>query len=107
MNRTCLTGAVVLALALAGAARAQTGDHAVKVTNTGKMAIVALTTAEPGTNEWGADLLGAKTIGPGKTITVRIKGATCTVDFQAVMDDGKIVEKAGVEVCAEGAAVSL
>lgn len=95
----------VAVLLAAGTAWAQAA-HPVKITNTGKLPVIALSTSAPGKNDWGADMLGARTIGPGKTITIEVKG-DCQVDFQAVLDDGKVVEKGGVDVCAPGAEVSL
>jgi len=104
MRKTIL---VALGLAVCSAASAQGADHAVNVTNTGKIPVIALTTSDPGKNDWGADLLGTRTIGPGKTITVQVKGGACQVDVQAVLDDGGTVEKTGVEICAADASVSL
>jgi len=102
-----ITAVVAALLSGVGPASAQTASHAVKVTNTGKLPVIALTTSEPGKNDWGADLLGVRTIESGKTITVEIKGAACQIDLQAVMDDGKVVEKSAVDICTEGAVVSL
>ena len=96
-----------ISLLAAGAAAAQTTSHEVKITNSGKTPVVSLSTSPPGKSDWGADMLGVRTIKPGETLAVEVKGADCQLDFQAVMDDGAVVEKAGVDVCAPGAAVTL
>lgn len=103
MKTTLATTALALVLA-ATAARAQPagGDiHSVKLSNGEKQAITSIYASEPGRKDWGDDLLGKQVGAPGKTVTLKIKGAACVYDLQMLMNDGSMVVKSGVDVCAQ------
>ena len=78
------------------------GDiHSVKLSNGEKQAITSIFVSEPGRKDWGDDLLGKQVGAPGKTVTLKIKGAACVYDMQMLMNDGAMVVKSGVDVCAQ------
>jgi hypothetical protein len=107
-HRLAAAAALTAALLLAGtgAVFAQgapaSGAHVVKLTNTDKQAITAIYASAPGKNDWGDDLLGKQTAAAGRTVSLSFKAPTpesCVQDLQMLMNDGKVVEKAGVNVC--------
>ncbi|MEO6340369.1 MAG: hypothetical protein ABIO39_10050 [Caulobacteraceae bacterium] len=101
--KTTLATAVALMLA-ASTVQAQpaAGDsHSIKLSNGEKQAITSVYASEPGRKDWGDDLLGKQVGAPGKTVTLKIKGAACVYDLQMLMNDGSMVVKAGVDVCAQ------
>ena len=78
------------------------GSHVVKMTNTEKQAVTAVYASPPGKNDWGDDLLGKQTAAPGRTVTlvfVNPAPEACVQDLQLLMNDGKSVQKSGVNVC--------
>jgi hypothetical protein len=78
------------------------GVHVVKMTNAERQAITAVYASPPGKNDWGEDLLGKQTAGAGRTVALRFRAATpdaCVQDLQMLMNDGKVIEKPGVNVC--------
>ena len=101
--KTILVAAAALALTTTTVqAQPAGGDiHAVKLSNGEKQAITSIFVSEPGRKDWGDDLLGKQVGAPGKTVTLKIKGAACVYDLQMLMNDGTMVVKAGVDVCAQ------
>ena len=78
------------------------GGHMVKLTNTEKQAVTAVYASATGKNDWGDDLLGKQTAAPGKTVILMFMAPTpetCVQDIQLLMNDGKTVQKSGVNVC--------
>ncbi|HTK36074.1 MAG TPA: hypothetical protein VL358_12415 [Caulobacteraceae bacterium] len=78
------------------------GAHLVKLTNTEKQAVTAIYASAPGKNDWGEDLLGKQTAAPGRTVSLTFIARTpeaCVQDIQLLMNDGKTVQKNGVNVC--------
>jgi|GEM_PF-4972265 len=85
----------------AGVAAAQAPTaHSIKLSNTEKQAITAIYASAPGRKDWGDDLLGKQVGAAGKTVTLKISSAGCTVDLQMLMTDGTMVVKPDVDVCA-------
>ena len=64
-------------------------------------AITSIYVAQTGTQNWTEDLLGKQTAGAGKTVTLKIAGPPeqCRYDLQALMNDGKAVQKNDLNVC--------
>jgi hypothetical protein len=78
------------------------GAHMVKLTNGEAQAVTAVYASAPGKNDWCDDLLGKQTAGPGKTVSLMFMAPTpdtCVQDLQMLMNDGKVVQKAAVNVC--------
>ena len=98
--KTILGTAAALALAATTVqAQPAAGDiHSVKLSNAEKQAITSIYASEPGRKDWGDDLLGKQVGAPGKTVTLKIKGASCVWDLQMLMNDGTMVVKSGVDV---------
>lgn len=101
--KTTLATALALALTTTMVqAQPAGGDiHSVKLSNAEKQAITSVYVSEPGRKDWGEDLLGKQVGAPGKTVTLKIKGAACVYDLQMLMNDGTMVVKSGVDVCAQ------
>jgi|SRR5882757_7129105 len=78
------------------------GAHLVKLTNAEKQAVTAIYASAPGKNDWGDDLLGKQTAAPGRTVSLTFIARTteaCVQDIQLLMNNGKTVQKSGVNVC--------
>lgn len=86
----------------AGAAAAQApAVHTIKLSNAEKQAITAVYASPVGRKDWGDDLLGKQVGAAGKTVTLKISSADCKVDLQMLMNDGSMVVKPEVDVCAD------
>jgi hypothetical protein len=86
----------------AAAGPAPAGAHMVKLTNAEKQAVTAIYASAPGKNDWGDDLLGKQTAAPGRTVSLTFIARTaeaCVQDIQLLMNNGKTVQKSGVNVC--------
>jgi hypothetical protein len=98
--RTIIGQAAALVF-VAGAAAAQTpAAHTIKFSNTEKQAVTAIYASPPGRKDWSDDLLGKQVGAAGKTVTLKITSADCKVDLQMLMNDGAMVVKPEVDVCA-------
>ena len=99
--KTILGAAVVLTM-LAAPASAQTpaAAHTIKLSNSEKQPITAIYASAPGRKDWGEDLLGKQVGAAGKTVTLKIVSADCKVDLQMLMNDGTMVVKSDIDVCA-------
>lgn len=76
--------------------------HTVKLVNADTQAITSIYASPPGRNDWGDDLLGKQTAAAGRTVTLSFRDVTpetCTKDLQMLMNDGKVVTKAAMNVC--------
>jgi hypothetical protein len=91
--------------AMAAAARPSAAPppaHVVKLLNAEPMAVTAVYASPTGKSDWGDDLLGSQTAAPGKTVTLGFKdmpAELCKQDLQLLMNDGKTVTKADIDVC--------
>ncbi len=91
-----------LASAQPAPAAASPALYVVKLVNGDTQAITSIYASPPGKNEWGDDLLGKQTAAVGKSVTLRFRNLppeACMQDLQMLMNDGKTVEKAGIDVC--------
>ena len=77
-------------------------SHTLTLTNGDPAAISSIYAAITGTENWTDDLLGKQMAGAGKTVTLKIAGPPeqCRYDLQLLMNDGKAVQKNGLDVCA-------
>lgn len=100
LAKRALIGAAILAMA-GGAAMAQQYNRMVRVHNETDQTIVYLYSTNTGTNDWGEDILGADTIGAGRTILVDFDDGSgyCRMDIRAEFADGSEAELRRVNVC--------
>ncbi len=77
------------------------GERSFALVNTDKTGITSVYAAKTGSEDWTDDLLGKQTAGPGKSVTLRFKGAEsqCAYDLQVLMNDGKPVQKSNIDLC--------
>ncbi len=77
------------------------GDHVLRLTNGGHVAVTAVYYAPQGSLDWSDDLLGSQTAGAGRTVTVKIKDpqGVCVFDLQFLMSDGSTANRKAVNVC--------
>ncbi len=92
----------VLAVWPGAHARAEApGDRILKLTNTGKVSIVAVYVAPAGSQDTSPDLLGKQVASSGKTVTIKVqdpKGA-CVFDLVFLMNDGDMVVRPSINLC--------
>jgi hypothetical protein len=76
-------------------------DRRMTVVNETGRVIRAFNATNSGVTKWGRDLLGSNVIGPGQRYTFDFDDGTgaCMFDFRAVLDNGRAVERYGVNVC--------
>jgi hypothetical protein len=98
--KAILLTAAGLALVSGAAAAQAPAAHTMKLSNGEKQAITAVYASAPGRKDWGDDLLGKQVGAAGKTVTLKITSADCKVDLQMLMNDGTMVVKPDVDVCA-------
>jgi hypothetical protein len=77
-------------------------DRQLELTNNTRMAIAEILIARFGTERWERDLLGDDILAPAQSLTVEIKDREgyCRFDFKTVFDDGTILIRRNVDVCA-------
>ena len=73
----------------------------VKVANQTKQAVVALYASIPNRGDWGDDMLGKAKLPAGKALTLKLIGPAgeCTLDFNALLENGDSVMQKAVNVC--------
>lgn len=92
----------LVAIVLADSAAAQDRhDRRMYIVNDTGRTIVYFHATNKGVKTWGRDLLGQSVIGPGQRWLFNFNDGTgyCVFDFRAVLDNGRAVERYGVNAC--------
>ena len=98
------TLSVLLGLALAGSAVAQTSS--VSLQNDSSWTIVEMYLSAVDVNEWGPDQLGDNMIAPGAAYS--LSGVPCDVyDVRLVDEDGDVCVVGGVKLCGSDSAWTI
>jgi hypothetical protein len=73
-----------------------------ELTNNTRIAIVEIQVARFGTGRWLRDLLGDEILLPAQSLTVEMDDGEgyCRFDFKTVFDDGTMLIRRNVDVCA-------
>jgi len=76
-------------------------DRRMVIVNATGRVIQEIHATNSGVKDWGRDLLGSKVISQGQRYTMDFDDGTgsCEFDFRAVLDNGRVVEQYGVDVC--------
>ena len=94
----------LIAIALTDPAGAQDRhDRRMYIVNESGRTIVYFHATNKGVRNWGRDLLGQSVIQPGQRWLFNFNDGTgyCVFDFRAVLDNGRAIERYGVNACRE------
>jgi len=77
-------------------------DRQVRVVNDTGHVISEFHASNVSQNEWGDDILGVDELEDGKSVVIDFDDGTghCKFDFKVVFDDGSVLERNGINVCA-------
>jgi len=93
-----------LSVVLTDAAVAQDRyDRRMHIVNNSNRTIMYFYATNKGVRNWGRDLLGQSVIRPGQRWLFNFNDRTgyCVFDFRAVLDNGRAVERYGINTCRE------
>jgi hypothetical protein len=99
-----IVSALFLSIAAGDSAVAQDRhDRRMYIVNESNSTIVYFHATNKGTKNWGRDLLGQAVIRPGQRWLVNFNDGTgfCQFDFRAVLENGRAVERYGINTCRE------
>lgn len=91
--------AVLLSLALAAPALAQSQDPSFRVNNRSGTTINEVYVSSANDNSWGQDRLGQNVLAPGQSLTIRLPQAQCMNDIRIVFANGQVHERRRVDTC--------
>lgn len=93
--------ACVLVGVTVGAADANALDRRVRLINESSETIQEFHASNTGRNRWEEDILGRRTIAPGKSVVINLDDSSgyCKFDFKTVMESGKSLVKRNVNIC--------
>ncbi len=93
--------AMLVLCLLAGSASADP-DRKVRIVNDTSHVMTEFHASNVSQDEWGDDILGVDELEERKSVVIDFDDGTghCKFDFKAVFDDGTVLEKDGVNVCA-------
>jgi hypothetical protein len=76
-------------------------DRRIEIHNRTGVTIREVYSTNVGRDDWGADLLGAEVIPPGRMMMITVEDNTgyCRYDFKAVLETGRQVQVRGLNVC--------
>jgi len=103
MPKTLLSlSAIAMISGLIFANGANAYNRNVDIANNSDLSIMKFQASNVGDSTWGPDLLGSFTLDPGESIDINLDDRTgyCRFDFRTVMEDGSILVRPGVNVCA-------
>ena len=78
-------------------------DRRMHIVNNSNRTIMYFYATNKGVRNWGRDLLGQSVIRPGQRWLFNFNDRTgyCVFDFRAVLDNGRAVERYGINTCRE------
>lgn len=78
-------------------------DRRMYIVNESNSTVVYFHATNKGAKNWGRDLLGQGVIRPGQRWLFNFNDGTgyCTFDFRAVLENGRAVERYGINACRE------
>jgi hypothetical protein len=94
-----LTTLAAAAMMLTGVAHA--ADRHVDIVNKTGMTLTHFYASNSGRSSWEEDILGRDTLDDGETFSINIDDGSgaCKFDFKAVFENGKSLERGGIDVC--------
>ena len=92
-----------LALGATAIAAAATDRHLRTHNDTG-LTLYKFYSTNSGSTHWGRDVMGSSTLPTGSSMRLNFDNAHgyCKFDFRAEFEDGTVLQKANVDVCATG-----
>ncbi|NMJ40329.1 hypothetical protein GWK16_03695 [Roseomonas sp. JC162] len=97
--RRSLVAVAAVALALSGAASAQTTDPSFRLNNRSNVTIMELYVSSSADRNWGQDRLGANVLAPGQSFIVRLPDGQCVNDIRIVPQSGQPIERMQINTC--------
>jgi hypothetical protein len=96
--------AAMAVLATGSAMAANSGDgqnRNVRIINETEHTMIHFYASNASARDWQEDILGRDVLKPGEDVMINIDDGTghCKYDFRAVFDNGRSLEKYGVDVC--------